>query len=186
MSVRSWTRAVAAIKQSAGSGGKREPATRHRATQRFATYSPVCELFGNADNTPDLTAARKLLSEGGSAARCGPLGAGVTRTAPAVPTTVLSRGNCLRRTSHCSNRRNRAGFQLLAGNPERGRFGGPDSQPLEPITQLVDGREAAVDEHRLTCVKWLRLRVSRSDVTIRGLLRTSSERPGDRVRSGCD
>jgi hypothetical protein len=39
-----------------------------------------------------------------SAARSGPLGAGVTRTTPAVPTTVLSRRNRVRRKRLCSNR----------------------------------------------------------------------------------
>jgi DNA invertase Pin-like site-specific DNA recombinase len=51
-----------------------------------------------------------------SAARRRPLGPGLPRTATAVPTTVLSRRNRVRRNSLCSNRRNRTGFQLLAGN----------------------------------------------------------------------
>jgi hypothetical protein len=51
-----------------------------------------------------------------SAARRGPVGAGVTRTAAAVPTTVLSRPNRVRRKWLCSNRRNRSGLQLLAAD----------------------------------------------------------------------
>ena len=51
-----------------------------------------------------------------SAACLRPLGAGITRTAAAVPTTVLSGGNRLRRKSLCSNRRNRTGFQPRAAN----------------------------------------------------------------------
>ncbi len=51
-----------------------------------------------------------------SAARRRPVGPGLTRPAPAVPTTVLSRRNCVRRKSICSNRRNRTGFQLLAAD----------------------------------------------------------------------
>jgi hypothetical protein len=47
------------------------------------------------------------------------LGAGVTRPTRAVPTTVLSRRNRVRRKSLCWNRRNRTGFQLLAGNQNR-------------------------------------------------------------------
>ena len=46
--------------------------------------------------------------------RRGPLGAGVTRTATAVPTTVLSRRNRVRRKRLCWNPRNRTGLQLLA------------------------------------------------------------------------
>ena len=45
-----------------------------------------------------------------------PVGAGITRTASAVPTTVLSGRNRVRRKRLCSNRRNRTGLQLLAGN----------------------------------------------------------------------
>jgi hypothetical protein len=44
---------------------------------------------------------------------------GLARSAPPVPTTVLSGRNCVRRKSLCSNRRNRTGFQLLAGNQNR-------------------------------------------------------------------
>jgi hypothetical protein len=47
---------------------------------------------------------------------CRPVGAGVIRTAPAVPTAVLSRWNRVRRERLCSNRRNRTGLQLLAGD----------------------------------------------------------------------
>jgi site-specific DNA recombinase len=45
--------------------------------------------------------------------------AGVTRTATAVPTTVLSGRNRVRRKPLCSNRCNCTGFQLLAGNRDR-------------------------------------------------------------------
>ena len=48
------------------------------------------------------------------AARRRPLGAGVTRPAPAVPTAVLSGRNRVRRKRLCWNRRNRTGLQLLA------------------------------------------------------------------------
>ena len=51
-----------------------------------------------------------------SAARRRPVGAGVTRSAAAVPTTVLSRRNRVRRKRLCWNRRNRTGFQLLAAD----------------------------------------------------------------------
>jgi hypothetical protein len=50
------------------------------------------------------------------AARCGPVGPGLTRPAAAVPTTVLSGRNRVRRKSVCWNRRNRTGLQLLAGS----------------------------------------------------------------------
>jgi len=43
-------------------------------------------------------------------------GAGVTRTATAVPTTVLSRRNRVRRKRLCWNPRNRTGLQLLAAD----------------------------------------------------------------------
>ena len=43
-----------------------------------------------------------------------PVGAGVARSAPAVPTTVLSRRNRVRRKRLCWNLRNRTGLQLLA------------------------------------------------------------------------
>ena len=42
------------------------------------------------------------------------VGAGVARTAAAVPTTVLSRRNRVRRKRLCWNPRNRTGLQLLA------------------------------------------------------------------------
>jgi hypothetical protein len=45
-----------------------------------------------------------------------PLGAGSPRPAAAVPTTVLSGRNRIRRKRLCWNPRNRAGLQLLAGN----------------------------------------------------------------------
>ena len=54
------------------------------------------------------------------AARGGPVGAGVTRPAPAVPTTVLSGRNRVRRKRLCWNRRNRTRLQLLAGNRDWG------------------------------------------------------------------
>jgi DNA invertase Pin-like site-specific DNA recombinase len=61
------------------------------------------------------------------AARRRSVGAGLTRPTAAVPTTVLSRRNRVRRKSLYWNRRNRTGLQLLAGNRDRvGRFGGPD------------------------------------------------------------
>jgi hypothetical protein len=50
------------------------------------------------------------------AARRRPVGAAVTRTAAAVPTTVLSGGNRVRRKTLCSNRRNRTGVELLAAD----------------------------------------------------------------------
>ena len=52
-------------------------------------------------------------------ARRGSLGAGVTRPTRAVPTTVLSGRNRVRRKSVYWNRRNRTGFQLLAGDQNR-------------------------------------------------------------------
>lgn len=51
-----------------------------------------------------------------SAAGRRPVGPGLTRSAAAVPTTVLSGRNCLRRKSLGSNRRNRTGLQLLAAD----------------------------------------------------------------------
>ena len=45
-----------------------------------------------------------------------PVGAGVTRTAAAVPTTVLSGRNRVRWKRLCWNRRNRTGLQLLAAD----------------------------------------------------------------------
>ena len=45
-----------------------------------------------------------------------PVGAGLTRTAAAVPTTVLSGRNRVRRKRLCSNRRNRTSLQLLAAD----------------------------------------------------------------------
>jgi protein gp37 len=45
-----------------------------------------------------------------------PPGAGVARTETAVPTTVLSGRNRVRRKRLCWNRRNRTGFQLLAAD----------------------------------------------------------------------
>jgi hypothetical protein len=51
-----------------------------------------------------------------STARRRPVGTGVARSATAVPTTVLSGRNFVRPKRLCSNRRNRTGFQLLAGN----------------------------------------------------------------------
>jgi site-specific DNA recombinase len=54
-----------------------------------------------------------------SAARRRSVGSGVARSATAVPTTVLSRRNRVRRKSLCWNRRNRTSFQLLARNQDR-------------------------------------------------------------------
>ena len=54
-----------------------------------------------------------------SAARSGPVDAGVARAAAAVPTTVLSTGNRVRRKTVCWNRRNCTGLQLLARNRDR-------------------------------------------------------------------
>jgi len=54
-----------------------------------------------------------------SAARVRSVGAGVAQPASAVPTTVLSGWNRVRRKSLYWNRRNRTGLQLLAGNQNR-------------------------------------------------------------------
>jgi DNA invertase Pin-like site-specific DNA recombinase len=51
-----------------------------------------------------------------SAARGRSVGPSLTRSAAAIPTTVLSGRNRVRRKSFCSNRRNRTGFQLLAAD----------------------------------------------------------------------
>ena len=51
-----------------------------------------------------------------SAARRRSVGPSLTRPAAAVPTTVLSGGNFVRRKRLCSNRRNRTRFQLLAAD----------------------------------------------------------------------
>src|SRR4029453_14187779 len=53
------------------------------------------------------------------------------RPATAVPTTLLSGRNRVRRKSLCWNRRNRAGLQLLAGVQNGKRRGGPDFLWLE-------------------------------------------------------
>ncbi len=63
------------------------------------------------------------------------------RPAPAVPTAVLPGGNRVRRPRFCWNRRNRAGFQLLARNP-----GGPN--------QLTSGSEEIGGPTRIRTWDW--------------------------------
>ncbi len=121
---RTTERAAKVIQDKAGPPGRSIPVRtldRHRDVR-----PPRREIARRAHARPDrptLRPARRTRRRGHPrvrrtrpAARRRPLGAGIARTAPAVPTTVLSRRNRVRRKRLCWNPRNRTGLQLLAGN----------------------------------------------------------------------
>lgn len=91
--------------------------TYDRHAEKLRQELALARMDRHASELDELDVERILaFAERVAAARRRSLGAGVTRTAATAPTAVLSRGNRVRRARLCSNRRNRAGFQRLAGD----------------------------------------------------------------------
>ena len=110
--------------EEAGPAGRGVPVRAARSTSTSTTVtprscarsSPCCGSSGMPPKSTNSTWRASWRSPSASCRGRRPLGPGVTRPAPAVPTAVLSGGNCVRRLRLCWNRRNRTGVQLLAAD----------------------------------------------------------------------